>query len=181
MGGFGNSAWNEKQKDKNGNNIDFKGFNTILKPALNELIEEGLNIELKCADKNFNNIPNDKMNEFYSKIHIYICTSYNEGTPKPLLEAMGCAVPVITTDVGVSRQALGDLGQNFILKKRIINNNEDLVKEELKEKIKYLYNNRSFLKKLSKENYEKSKKYEIHNMSKIYYNYFEKFNKNMSN
>ena len=40
MGGFGNSAWNEKQKDKNGNNIDFKGFNTILKPALNELIEE---------------------------------------------------------------------------------------------------------------------------------------------
>lgn len=175
IGWVGNSAWNSKEKDEFGNPIDFKGFNTILKPAVDELISEGLNIKLYCADKNLNPISNDKMNEYYSKIHLYICTSYAEGTPKPLLEAMGCGIPIITTDVGVAKQALGKLQQNYILGKRLIGINDLEIINNLKEKIKYLYNNRNVLLDLSKENIEFSKKYEISTMKNVYCKYFNEF------
>lgn len=172
VGWVGNSAWNEKQKDEYGNSIDFKGFHTILKPVIKQLQDEGYNIKLKCADKNEKQIPNDKMQEYYSKIHLYTCLSNKEGTPKPLLEAMGCGVPIIATDVGVASQALGDMQKKYILGDRIIGKNDDKIRAKLKEKIIYLYNNRDILIKLSKENYEKSKYYEIENMKKVYSEYF---------
>lgn len=120
IGWVGNSRWNEKEKDKNGNSIDFKGFNTILKPVIDELKNEGSNIELLCADKNINPISNDKMCEFYSKIDVYICVANKEGTPKPLLEAMGCGVPIISTDVGVVQEALGPKQKDFIVGERLL-------------------------------------------------------------
>ena len=175
IGWVGNSARNSKEKDEYGNPIDFKGFNTILKPAIDELISEGLNIKLYCADKNTNPISNENMNEYYSKIHLYVCVSYAEGTPKPLLEAMGCGIPVITTNVGVVNQALGKLQQDFILNTRVIGINDLEIKNQLKEKIKYLYNNRNLLLDLSKENIESSKAYEIGQMKHIYYKYFNNF------
>ena len=167
------SAWNEKQKDENGNTIDFKGFHTILKPIIDELQAEGYDIELQCADKAANQISNDDMCEYYSNIHIYVCVSYKEGTPKPLLEAMGCGVPIITTDVGVVRQALGHEQTKYIMGKRIIGENETSIREKLKAKIKYLYNNREKLGILSRENYQNSKTYEIENMRKKYDWYFQ--------
>ena len=173
IGWVGNSAWNEKQKDENGNTIDFKGFHTVLKPVIQDLQDEGYNIEMKCADKAIKQIKNDDMCEFYSNIHIYVCVSYKEGTPKPLLEAMGCAVPIITTDVGVVREALGPKQSQFILGQRIIGKNEELIKQELKNKLKYLYDNRKELQFLSKENYQYSREYEIENMKKKYDSYFK--------
>lgn len=175
IGWVGNSAWNEKQKDKNGNSIDFKGFHTILKPVINDLINQGFNIKLECADKSVKQIENDNMNEYYSHIHVYVCVSSTEGTPKPLLEAMGCGIPVITTDVGVAKQALGKLQQKYILGERNIGENDGEIREKLKNLIVYLYNNKSSLLDLSKENYESSKKYEIENMKKIYFEYFYNF------
>ena len=44
-----------------------------------------------------------------SKIDVYVCTSKNEGTPNPVLEAMACRVPVISTDVGVIPELFGPL------------------------------------------------------------------------
>lgn len=178
IGWVGNSAWNEKQKDSNGNTIDFKGFHTVLKPVVEELQNEGYNIEMKCADKAVKQIENDDMCEYYSHIHIYICVSYKEGTPKPLLEAMGCAVPVITTDVGVAEDALGPEQKQYILSQRKIGENEEQIRQQLKEKIKYLYCNRNELRKLSEENYEFSKKYEIESMKRKYETYFETFLEN---
>lgn len=174
VGWVGNSAWNEKQKDENGNTIDFKGFHTILKPVITELQKEGYNIQMECADKTIRQIPNDEMCEYYSKIHVYVCVSNKEGTPKPLLEAMGCAVPIITTDVGVVREAFGPEQKQYILGERNLGKNENEIKEILKQKIIYLYHNRSELQKLSKENYHFSKEYEIDSMKKKYDIYFQK-------
>lgn len=175
IGWVGNSNWNQKEKNTNKDMIDFKGIYTILKPVIEELIDEGYNIKLECADKSIQPIPNEKMYEYYSKIHIYICVSNMEGTPKPLLEAMGCGVPIITTDVGVAKQALGDNQKKFILGERIIGENDNEIRKRLKENIIFLYNNRNKLKQLSEENYKESKKYEIKNMKKIYETYFENF------
>ena len=176
IGWVGNSAWNEKQKDKNGHSIDFKGFRTILLPVINDLIDEGFNIKFECADKNIKQIKNDDMNEYYSHIHIYVCVSSNEGTPKPLLEAMGCGIPIITTDVGIAKQALGKLQQKYILGERKIGKNDDEIRNKLKDQLVYLYNNRNVLRELSNENYEFSKKYEIESMKTVYYDYFNDFN-----
>jgi len=172
IGWVGNSAWNEKQKDENGNSIDFKGFHTVLKPVINELQKEGYNIELQCADKAVKQIPNEDMCDYYSNIHIYICVSYKEGTPKPLLESMGCGIPVITTDVGVAKNALGPKQQKYIIGKREIGQNEEDIRKQLKEKLIFLYKNKDVLRELSKENYEYSKKYEINMMKKKYDKYF---------
>lgn len=175
IGWVGNSRWNEKQKDENGNFIDFKGFHTVLKPVIEELQKEGYSIKLQTADKAVKQIANDDMCEYFSNIHIYVCVSYKEGTPKPLLEAMGCGVPVITTDVGVVNEALGPEQKNYIIGKRIIGLNESQIKERLKEKIIYLYNNKDLLKILSDENYKCSKKFEIGEMKEKFNLYFESF------
>ena len=174
VGWVGNSAWNEKQKDENGNTIDFKGFHTILKPVIKELNNEGYNIELYCADKAVKQISNDDMCEYYSHIHIYTCVSYKEGTPKPLLEAMGCAIPVITTDVGVAREVLGEKEKKYIIGEREIGKNDEYIRSKIKESLKYLYNNREELSKLSEENYNMSKKCEIDSMKKKYGEYYQK-------
>lgn len=175
IGWVGNSKWNEKQKDENGNFIDFKGFHTVLKPVIEELQNEGYDIKLQTADKAVKQISNDDMCDYFSNIHIYVCVSYKEGTPKPLLEAIGCGVPVITTDVGVVNEALGSEQKNYIIGKRIIGQNESQIKEKLKEKIIYLYNNKDLLKILSNENYKCSNKFEIGEMKERFISYFESF------
>lgn len=172
VGWVGNSTWNEKQKDENGNSIDFKGFNTILRPVIEELQSEGLKIEMKNADKAIKPISNDEMCEYYSNIHVYICVSNKEGTPKPLLEALGCGVPVITTDVGIAKEALGKEQSKFILGERKIGQNDVQIREKLKEFLKYIYYNKNILRILSTENYDSSQRYEITNMKKQYESYY---------
>lgn len=137
IGWVGNSAW---ESDKE----DFKGVNTILKPAIEELKKEGYNIETYFADRQERMIPHDEMVDYYSKIDLYICTSKIEGTPNPILEAMACGVPIISTDVGIVPDAFGEKQKNYILEERS--------KECLKEKIKILLKNNKEFKKLSAEN-----------------------------
>ena len=123
---------------------DHKGINTIIKPAIKELIEEGYNIELKVVDKQKNYVSHDDMPKYYQTIDVYICASTNEGTPNPVLESMACGVPIITTDVGIVAEAFGNKQKEYILVER--------TKKCLKENIKKIINNKEILKELSKEN-----------------------------
>lgn len=145
VGWVGNSAWSSEIED-------FKGFNTILKPALDELIKEGYPIECNFADRQEKMIPHDEMPEYYGKIDVCICVSKVEGTPNPVLEAMACGVPIISTDVGIVTQAFGKKQKNFILKER--------TKDAVKDKIKELINNHNLLKELSDENLSQIKKWD---------------------
>ncbi len=145
IGWVGNSQWASELED-------FKGLHTILRPAIKELISEGLNIKAFFADKQDRFIPHSEMPEYYSEIDIYICTSKVEGTPNPVLEAMACGVPVISTDVGIVPEAFGQKQKEFILNERSIN--------ELKKKIQKIYYNNSLLLDLSKENLEMVKKWD---------------------
>lgn len=140
IGWVGNSKWNKKSES----DIDYKGLKTVLEIAVNELKEEGYNIVSYYADVNDKYRNAQEMQKYYSKIDLYVCVSLIEGTPRPLLEAMCCGVPIITTDVGLAYEVLGKKQKEFILKQRNV--------EELKERIKYLYNNRNVLKELSIEN-----------------------------
>lgn len=158
IGWVGNSAWSQEIED-------FKGFNTILKPALQELQNEGYNIKTYFADKQEKMILHEEMPEYYSKIDVCICSSKMEGTPNPVLEAMACGVPVISTDVGIVSDALGTKQKRFIIKER--------TKEAFKEKIIELVNNREILNELSKENLRQIQKWDWKQITKGFKKFFD--------
>ena len=158
IGWVGNSAWSKEIED-------FKGFNTILKPALQELIEECYDIKTYFADRQERMIPHDQMPDYYSKIDVCVCASKMEGTPNPILEAMACGVPVISTNVGIVSEALGPKQKKFIVEER--------TKEAFKEKIVKIINNREILKELSEENLQQIKKWDWKDKAKDFKNFFD--------
>lgn len=139
VGWAGNSTWGKDVSAE-----DYKGFHTIIKPAVNELKQEGFNIDGIYADRNIKHIPHNEMNDYYNSIDIYICASSIEGTPNPILEAFACGVPVVSTDVGVVPQLFGAEQKQFILNVRS--------KDELKDKLRVLICNPELRMKLSEEN-----------------------------
>lgn len=157
IGWVGNSSWEEQRED-------MKGVNTILKPALADLKSKGYKIEELFADKQIRMIPHNQMNEYYSKIDILICTSKIEGTPNPILEAMACGIPVISTDVGIVPELFGEKQQEFILEERNI--------ECLKKKILFLLQKPSLFEELSKENINKIKQWNWKNKIKEFDDFF---------
>ena len=159
IGWVGNSAWAGTQED-------FKGVNTILKPAIKELQEEGYPIETYFADRQERMIPHEKMPEYYSSIDLYICSSKMEGTPNPVLESMACGVPIISTDVGIVPDAFGDKQKEFILEERTV--------ECLKEKIKKLLKDKTQFKALSEENLRQIKSWSWEEKAKDFDKFFTK-------
>lgn len=167
IGWVGNSAWNSKD----GAGIDYKGLHTILNPVLDELILEGFNIKKAYADKQIKFTPNHEMPNYFKNIDIYITCSYQEGTPRPLLEAMACGVPVIATDVGIAPEILGNTQKDFLIGDRT-KLEDTQIRSNLKQAIIELYNNRTLLKKLSQENIKQSKKLDSTNYKKAYIDFF---------
>jgi glycosyltransferase involved in cell wall biosynthesis/GT2 family glycosyltransferase len=137
VGWAGNSRWGA-------HNGDPKGVHTILKPAIEQLREAGVPVRLQLADRQDKLIPHEQMRDFYNGIDVYACTSDIEGTPNPVLEAMACGVPVISTDVGVVPEVFGALQRPFILESRTV--------ESLKNALLRLIDDKSIFGKLSAEN-----------------------------
>lgn len=155
---------NSKFKDSTGDD-DLKGLEKIIKPAILELQQEGYNIELNLADRNIKMIPQEEMPNFYNSINLYVCASKTEGTPLTILEAMAMGVPVISTDVGVVSEVLGEKGKKYILEERTI--------ECLKNKIKQLLSNKQHFKEISQENLVKIKNNDWSNICLKYKKFFE--------
>ena len=128
---------------------DLKGIGTIIQPAIRQLQEEGYNIELITSDRNKRMIPHHEMPDYYAGIDCYICASTGEGTPNPVLESMACGIPVISTDVGIVPEALGEKQKKYILKERSV--------ECLKAAIRDMVENPGLFMELSSENLESIK------------------------
>ena len=154
--------------------IDLKGFHTIIKPVVQELKEDGYKIKEHYADRNEKWRSPAEMPEYYSEIDLCMCTSIHEGTPLPVLEAMSCGVPIITTDVGIVREALGEKQKKFIIGDREIGKNDEKIKQELKSKIIEIYNNKNLLKELSDENQRSVIEYDGGKILKEYEDYFDR-------
>ena len=126
VGWSGNSKWGDWD-GKNG--VDVKGVDTILIPAIEQLKQEGYDIDLKLADRNIKFTPIEEMKDFYNSIDIYICTSKEEGGPNTILESMCCGIPIISTNVGFVEEVLGKKQSEFIINERSIENIKSKVKE----------------------------------------------------
>lgn len=154
---------NSNFTDSTGDN-DLKGVKGILKPAIKELQDEGYKIKLELRDRDVNGIPNSKMPGFLNTQDVYICTSKTEGTPLVILEAMAVGLGVVTTDVGIVREAFGEKQKECIIERNI---------ESLKAKLIELMNNRKFLKELSKENEKNIDKFNWKNIANDYNKFFK--------
>lgn len=75
-----------------------KGFHSIVKPVL-EAFDAG-DVVLHTASPD-NPVAREHMGEFYRSNHALICSSRTEGGPMPVIEALACGRPVITTSVGI--------------------------------------------------------------------------------
>ncbi len=139
-GWVGNSKWQVS---------DLKGINTIIKPAIENLQNQGYDIELITSDRNDKMIEHKDMPEFYSNLDIYICASICEGTANPVLESMACGLAIVATDVGLVPEAFGEKQTEYILQERSI--------KALVEKLKTLLDNKEKIKELSSENIESIK------------------------
>lgn len=150
--------------------IDLKGLHTIIKPAIKELQDEGYNIKEQYADRMEKWRSSDEMFDYYGDIDICLCTSIHEGTPLPILEAMACGVPIISTNVGIVPEIFGEEQNKFNIGDRI---NDRYTINKLKEKIIDLYNNRYLFKILSEENIKSIEKYNITGTLKLFEEYFD--------
>ena len=155
---------NSKFKDSEGDS-DMKGVEGIIKPAIEELQREGYSVELNLADRNIKMIPQEEMPKFYNSIDLYVCASKTEGTPLPIIEAMAMGVHVISTDVGIVSEAVGECNKKYILKER--------TKEDLKNAIKSIIKNKQDFEEISKENIEKVKQWDWKVIAQQYKEFFE--------
>ncbi len=71
-------------------------------PAIAEAVRDVA--EIIVNDRNHTNaLTQAEMVAWYQGLDAYLCTSYSEGTPAPILEAAACGLPVISTDVGSAK------------------------------------------------------------------------------
>lgn len=159
LGWVGNSKWEATVED-------FKGVNTILKPAVERLRAEGLPVSLYMADRQERFIPHSQMPAYYQDIDVLVCTSKIEGTPNPVLEAMACGVPVISTDVGIVPQAFGDLQKQFIFQERSVDALCSLIRRLLTEP--------ALLPRLSQENQQRIQSWDWAFQAKKFGDFFSK-------
>lgn len=118
-------------------NREMKGFYEVIEPTIQELIKDGYKIELKTKFSG----DYDELLDFYQDVDLVcICSSGDTG-PSLFAEASLSNVPSISTAIGFPKMIIKH-NQNGLL----INRN----KEELKQAIIYLYNNRIVLTEFSK-------------------------------
>jgi glycosyltransferase involved in cell wall biosynthesis len=85
-----------------------------------QLRDEGLDIQLELADRQQHQIRHADMPEYYAQLDLYVCASKMEGTPNPVLEAAACGVPILSTNVGVVPQVFGSDPFGEILPERSV-------------------------------------------------------------
>ena len=148
IGWAGNSLWPRAARRPGRDDVGYdpKGLRTLVIPAIEGLRAEGLNIVSSFADRNVKWRSHDQMPLYYSELDILVCASEHEGTPNPVLEAMACGVPVLSTDVGIVAEAFGPEQTRFLIPERSIS--------AIKRLIRQLDDDRSRLRTLSRENLE---------------------------
>lgn len=142
IGWAGNSAWGAKS-------ADHKGLVSVIKPAIAQLKKEGYSIKGLFCDRQERWTAHEDMPDYYHSIDIYVCASISEGTPNPVLEAMACGLPVLTTNVGIVSEAFGTKQQEFIV--------QDRHSSEFINKLRKLVENSSLRKQLRDENIQSIK------------------------
>jgi glycosyltransferase involved in cell wall biosynthesis len=112
------------------NHSNKRGFHDFIKPICDEI--EGIELKVQAKEDKFITDDNE-MREFYNSLDLYICASRVEGTPRPVIEASACGVPVISTDVGIVPELVDKDYNGFVVDRTydsIKNKLEQIVKQK---------------------------------------------------
>ncbi len=120
VGWAGNSLWNAGL-------FDVKGLAAVLRPAMQMLRSEGIDVVGRYQDRAVAMRAHREMPDYYRQLDIFVCASSMEGTPNTVLEAMACGVPVVSTDVGVVPEVFGPLQRRFLLRERSVKAMKDAI------------------------------------------------------
>ena len=146
VGWAGNSLWPRIDGERRSLDPadDRKGLHTLVVPAIESLRAEGLDVLGVFADRNVEWRTHDTMPQYYAELDVLVCASESEGTPNPVLEAMACGVPVLSTDVGIVPEAFGPEQAKHMIPERTT--------DALIHLIRQLHEDRGRLRILSQEN-----------------------------
>lgn len=142
IGWAGNSNWGRHVDGQ-----DHKGLHTLVKPTIDSLQREGLPVVGHFSDSSEGHTPHQEMVNYYNALDIYVCASDLEGTPNPVLEAMACGLPIVSTDVGIVPELFGPLQQDFIVRERSV--------AAIQDKVRLLVTDPALRQALSNENLER--------------------------
>ncbi len=97
----GNSKWGEYAGYR-----DYKGLETIIKPAIKQLQDEGFPVTFTVIDSAVEKKSRKDVLTTLAQQDILLVASLAEGTPLTLIEAMSLGVAVVTTRVGIAQEVL---------------------------------------------------------------------------
>jgi len=106
--------------------------------------------------------------KYLAKSNIFVLSSFREGLPMVLLEALTCGLPIISTNCETGPKEILDNGKYGLLVR--IKDSQDLA-----EKMVYLANNKELMKRYSKLSLERAKFFDINNIKKDWFKVIEKF------
>jgi len=139
-------------KEKNDVNFIWIGPDEGMKQKIVEMSKDEPRIKILEAIRD-----RDEINKIYHSTYIYLLTSFREGLPLTLMEALASGLPIVSTPVnGIPYEIKNNINGY------LINYGEN---EKFKEKILYLLNNQEKRDKIANDNKEYAKKY---NWDKIF-------------
>lgn len=97
----GNSKWGEYAGYR-----DYKGLETIIRPAIERLQQDGFAVELTVIDSAEKKHSREQVLATLATQDILLVASLAEGTPLTLIEAMSLGVAVVSTPVGIAPEVL---------------------------------------------------------------------------
>lgn len=134
----GNSRWGKTYGYK-----DHKGLEGIIKPAFHILVSEGVPVKLDIFDSSRQIYTKETIEQAMNNADVLVCASSTEGTPLPVVEAMGHGCAIVSTDVGIVSNVLPAIQKEFIVDREV---------DAFKSAIKILHDNRSLMSEISKAN-----------------------------
>ncbi len=140
----------------------------IAGPEISSQREYSKKIKLMLQDKEYINYIGmcDNIPELLANSNLFICSSISEAGPLTVYEAMSMKIPVVTTDVGASRQIIENFNSGIIVP---IKNSFELYKAADK-----ILNNKNLRENISKKAFIFSKNF--FSLDKISKKYMEFYN-----
>lgn len=133
------------------------GDGVLLKELMDLADNYGLNVIF------LGELSHDQIADHLKQADVFVMPSLNEGMSNAILEAMACGLPIITTDVGGSKELINSNG--LVVKKESA--------AELRSAIDLLKNDSTLRSKMGKESTLQAEKFSWKNVALSYLNIYE--------
>ncbi len=110
-------------------------------------------------------VPYDRLEKAYQYADIFVLTSLSEGMPSVILEAMGCGLPVVASDVGGNNELVEEGVNGYLIK------GDDV--ETLAQQLTRLIDDASLRRQMGQAGREKALKYDWENIMREYNRLYE--------